>query len=221
MSRFRTVLFDLDGTLTDSAPGIKASVRYALDNLGVRDYDDAVLYKFIGPPLIWSFKEFFGMSDERAAEGLALYRYDYNERGGKYNARVYDGVEETLRRMRDAGIGLGVATAKPENTAKEVIAHFGLDKYFGCVSGGNPDEKRCGKRDIILHAMELLGEHEPAKTLMAGDREYDITGAREASVASIGVLYGFGSREELVSAGADALAASPAEIADFVLNGAR
>lgn len=217
MSRFRTVLFDLDGTLTDSAPGIKASVRYALDNLGVRDYDDAVLYKFIGPPLIWSFKEFFGMSDERAAEGLALYRYDYNERGGKYNARVYDGVEETLRRMRDAGIGLGVATAKPENTAKEVIAHFGLDKYFGCVSGGNPDEKRCGKRDIILHAMELLGETDRAAVLMVGDREYDITGAKEAGVTAMGALYGFGSECELVAAGADMLVFTAGEIADTVL----
>ena len=217
MSRFRTVLFDLDGTLTDSAPGIKASVRYALDNLGVRDYDDAVLYKFIGPPLIWSFKEFFGMSDERAAEGLALYRYDYNERGGKYDSKLYDGLEEALIRLRDAGVKLGVATAKPEITAREVIEHFGLDKYFECVSGGNPDEKRCGKRDIILHAMDLLGEHEPAKTLMAGDREYDVKGAREAGVASIGVLYGFGTREELQNAGAEAFAASPSEIADYVL----
>lgn len=221
MPAFRTVLFDLDGTLTDSAPGITASVRFALNELGVTDYDDSILYKFIGPPLIWSFKEFFSMSDEQAQKGLELYRLNYNERGGKFDSVLYDGIAESLRRMHDAGVKLGVATAKPETTAREVIEHFGLSEYFGCVSGGNPDEKRCGKRDIILHAMELLGEKEPAKTLMAGDREYDITGAREAGVASIGVLYGFGSREELVSAGADALAASPAEIADFVLNGAR
>lgn len=217
MPAFRTVLFDLDGTLTDSAPGITASVRFALKELGVEQYDESVLYKFIGPPLIWSFKEFFAMSDERAQKGLELYRLNYNERGGKYDSKLYDGLEESLRRMRDAGVRLGVATAKPEITAREVIEHFGLDKYFECVSGGNPDEKRCGKRDIILHAMDLLGEKEPAKTLMVGDREYDVTGAREAGVASLGVLYGFGSREELENAGAEAFAASPEEIADYVL----
>lgn len=217
MARFRTVLFDLDGTLTDSAPGITASVRFALKELGVTEYDESVLYKFIGPPLIWSFKEFFAMSDERAQKGLELYRLNYNERGGKYDSKLYDGLEESLRRMRDAGVRLGVATAKPEITAREVIEHFGLDKYFECVSGGNPDEKRCGKRDIILHAMDLLGEKEPAKTLMVGDREYDVTGAREAGVASLGVLYGFGTREELQNAGAEAFAASPEEIADYVL----
>ena len=217
MLRYSTVLFDLDGTLTDSAFGITSSVRFALKELGVTEYDERVLYKFIGPPLIWSFKEFFGMSGERAQKGLELYRLDYNERGGKYRSTVYAGVEEALGRMREAGVKLAVATAKPEVTAKEVIEHFGLDKYFACVSGGNPDEKRCGKRDIILHAMELLGEKDRRRTLMVGDREYDMAGAREAGVRALGALYGFGSREELESAGAEAFAASPEEIADYVL----
>lgn len=215
--RFSAMLFDLDGTLTNSAPGIKRSLRYALDKLGVTGYDPAVLDKFLGPPLIWSFKTYMGLDDDTAAEGLRLYRQDYNERGGKYDAEVYDGIPKLLAALRDSGVPLGVATVKPENTAKEVLEHFDLMKYFETVSGGAPEEKKAEKKEMILRALERMDISADDSVLMIGDRVFDIEGGIAAGVKTLGVGYGFGGSAELRTAGADYIALTAADIRGLVV----
>ena len=214
---FRAMLFDLDGTLTNSAPGIKRSLRYALDKLGVTGYDPAVLDKFLGPPLIWSFKTYMGLDDDTAAEGLRLYRQDYNERGGKYDSEVYEGIPELLAALRASGIRLGVATVKPENTAKEVLEHFDLMKYFETVSGGAPEEKKAEKKEMILRALERMGISADDSVLMIGDRVFDIEGGIAAGVKTLGVGYGFGGSAELRTAGADYIALTAADIRGLIV----
>lgn len=214
---FRAMLFDLDGTLTNSAPGIKRSLRYALDKLGVTGYDPAVLDKFLGPPLIWSFKTYMGLDDDTAAEGLRLYRQDYNERGGKYDAEVYEGIPKLLAALRESGVPLGVATVKPENTAKEVLEHFDLMKYFDTVSGGAPEEKKAEKKEMILRALERMDISADDSVLMIGDRVFDIEGGIAAGVKTLGVGYGFGGAAELRTAGADYIALTAADIRGLIV----
>ena len=214
-ARFDTVLFDLDGTLTDSAPGIIRSLKYALDKLGINGYAPEILDKFLGPPLVWSYKTYLGLSDELAAEGLRLYRENYNEMGGKYLARVYPGIEELLKRLKKGGARLGVATVKPEQTAREVLEHFGLLKYFDCVSGGQPEERKADKKSVIEEALRRIGKRADDSVLMVGDRVYDIEGGIAAGVKTLGVAYGFGGYSELKDAGADYIAATAKDISEL------
>ena len=214
-ARFDTVLFDLDGTLTDSAPGIKRSLKYALDKLGINGYAPEILDKFLGPPLVWSYKTYLGLSDELAVEGLRLYRENYNEMGGKYLARVYPGIEELLKRLKKGGARLGVATVKPEQTAREVLEHFGLLKYFDCVSGGQPEERKADKKSVIEEALRRIGKRADDSVLMVGDRVYDIEGGIAAGVKTLGVAYGFGGYSELKDAGADYIAATAKDISEL------
>ena len=210
------MLFDLDGTLTDSAPGIKRSLKYALDKLGIYGYDPEILNKFLGPPLVWSFKTYMGLDDDTAVRGLAEYRRNYNEMGGKYVAEVYPGVEKLLAALKEKGIRLGVATVKPEKTACEVLEHFGLIKYFECVSGGQPDERKADKKSVIEQALKRIGKAAGEDVLMIGDRVYDIEGGISAGVKTLGVGYGFGGYAELREAGADYTAASATDILDLI-----
>lgn len=214
--RFGCMLFDLDGTLTDSAPGIKRSLKYALDKLGIYGYDPEILNKFLGPPLVWSFKTYMGLDDDTAVRGLAEYRRNYNEMGGKYVAEVYPGVEKLLAALKEKGISLGVATVKPEKTACEVLEHFGLIKYFECVSGGQPDERKADKKSVIEQALKRIGKAAGEDVLMIGDRVYDIEGGISAGVKTLGVGYGFGGYAELREAGADYTAASATDILDLI-----
>ena len=214
-ARFDTVLFDLDGTLTDSAPGIKRSLKYALDKLGINGYAPEILDKFLGPPLVWSYKTYLGLSDELAVEGLRLYRENYNEMGGKYIAEVYPGIEALLKLLKEDGVRMGVATVKPEQTAREVLEHFGLLKYFDCVSGGQPEERKADKKSVIEEALRRIGKRADDSVLMVGDRVYDIEGGIAAGVKTLGVAYGFGGYGELKDAGADYIAATAKDISEL------
>lgn len=214
-ARFDTVLFDLDGTLTDSAPGIKRSLKYALDKLGINGYAPEILDKFLGPPLVWSYKTYLGLSDELAVEGLRLYRENYNEMGGKYIAEVYPGIEALLKLLKEDGVRMGVATVKPEQTAREVLEHFGLLKYFDCVSGGQPEERKADKKSVIEEALRRIGKRADDSVLMVGDRVYDIEGGIAAGVKTLGVAYGFGEYGELKDAGADYIAAKAEDISEL------
>lgn len=200
---FKCVLFDLDGTLSNSGPGIIGSVKYALKAMNVTDYDEKVLTKFLGPPLVWSFKTYLGLSDADAEKGLRLYRENYNEQGGKYIAEIYPGVTETLETLKAKGIKMAVATVKPQNTATEVLEHFGLIKYFDYVAGSPPDIKHAEKQTVIMTALNALGLQPGADILMAGDRVFDVESAKALGLSAFGASYGFGGREELKSAGAD------------------
>ena len=202
--RISTVLFDLDGTLTDSGPGIMNSVKYALEKVGEPIPDVDELRKFIGPPLKGQFMEHCGIDEEKAAEMVTLYR-EYFTVTGIFENSVYDGVEEMLKTLKQAGIKIAMATSKPEKFAKIIADHFGLD------------ETRTEKQDVIRYVLEQCEEKELDKIVMVGDRSYDVVGGHAEGLKVIGVLYGYGDLKELSEAGADALATTPQEVAKLVL----
>ena len=204
--RISTVLFDLDGTLTDSGPGIMNSVKYALEKVGELTPDVDELRKFIGPPLKGQFMEHCGIDEEKAAEMVTLYR-EYFTVTGIFENSVYDGVEEMLKTLKQAGIKI----------AKIIADHFGLAQYFDVIGGACMDETRTEKQDVIRYVLEQCEEKELDKIVMVGDRSYDILGGHAEGLKVIGVLYGYGDLKELSEAGADALATTPQEVAKLVL----
>ncbi len=213
---YTTVFFDLDGTITKSGIGITRSVAYALKKYGITEMDQKKLNLFIGPPLIDSFMRHYGFSKEQALEAVAHYR-EYYAVTGIFENRVYDGVPELLNRLKEAGVTCVLATSKPEHYAVQILEHFGLSGYFSLVAGASMDEKRTNKTDVLAHAMKQAGCRPGDSAVMVGDREHDVLGARQNGLGCIGVLYGYGSREELTAAGALALAETPQELAKLLI----
>ncbi len=218
MANYNPLFFDLDGTLTDSAPGIYNSIRYALGEMKVPVPDEAELKQFIGPPLTHSFAKYCGMNEEDALEAVRLYRVYFNDKGWQENS-VYPGIPESLERLKDAGFKMMVATSKPEDFAVRIVRRFGIDGYFDGVYGASMDLKRSTKTEVIEYALESLGIADTSKVLMVGDREYDVLGAARFGMDCMGVLFGFGSRKELEDAGAAMIAETPEEIAEMLLPG--
>ena len=198
---YHTILFDLDGTLTDSGPGITNSVAYALKKWNIEEKDINVLRKFVGPPLDASFAKYYGFSKEKCVQAIQYYR-EYYLTKGIYENRVYDGMEELLKWLRDTGRRVIVATSKPEPSAIHVLEYFQIDSYFDIIAGATMDGSRVEKSDVIRYALDRAGIRDLSGVVMVGDRENDIQGAKANGLDSIGVLYGYGSREELEEAGA-------------------
>lgn len=215
--RYEYILFDLDGTLTDPVVGITNSLMYALRKYGIEINDRRELYKCIGPPLTDSFENFFGFSKTEAKNAVEYYREYYREKGIFENV-VYDGVETLLKTLKDNGRTLLLATSKPKVFAERILEHFKIDGYFTFVAGSNLDGTRVKKGEVIKYALENCKNIAPTKAVMIGDREHDITGAKEAGIDSIGVLFGYGSRDELEKAGADKIVESVAELERVLLN---
>ena len=213
---YDVILFDLDGTLTDSGLGITNSVAYSLKKFGIEIADRTELYKFIGPPLRESFEKYYGFSPEEAGKAVKYYREYYADKG-LFENTVYEGIEDLLKEIRDSGKRAIVATSKPEVFAKRILEHFGLAKYFADIVGANLDETRTKKDEVIAHVLESCEIPDRSKVLMVGDREHDILGAGENRMDSIGVLFGYGSREELEKAGANEIAASVPELEKLLL----
>ncbi|MBR6567435.1 MAG: HAD family hydrolase [Clostridia bacterium] len=207
---YKTVLFDLDGTLTDPGLGITNSVAYALKRYGIEVQDREALYAFIGPPLNDSFKRYYNFSDEKAMEAIMLYR-EYFKDKGIFENEVYEGIIPLLKRIKESGRKIILATSKPEEFAVRILEHFGLAEYFDVVAGASMDEKRNKKGDVIKYALEK-GGLTAENAVMIGDREHDVYGARENGIDTIGVLYGYGSREELEKAGAMYIAETVGDI---------
>ena len=207
-------LFDLDGTLTDSSVGITKSVIYALKKYGIEEEDQKKLYAFIGPPLTESFQKFYGFSAEQSIEAVEYYREYYREIG-IFENKVYEGMKETLRQLKEKGKRLIVETSKPEPFARRIIRHFGLASYFEYVAGMELDGGRGTKAEVIAYALQSCGIDDRGKTVMVGDREHDVIGAKKEGLDCIGVLYGFGSREELEKAGADWIIEKPEELCEL------
>jgi phosphoglycolate phosphatase len=199
------LLFDLDGTLTDPKEGITASIRFAMQGLGMPLGAEVDLDWCIGPPLQQSFAKLLGLP-ERSAEALALYRQRFGT-VGKFENKVYPGIEDALRQLSQRA-SLYVATSKPSLYAAQIIQHFGLAHYFKQVHGSEMDGRNTDKAELIA---SIMAQHalDPATTLMIGDREHDIIGARKNGLRGIGVLWGYGSREELMGAGADLMIEAP------------
>lgn len=209
--RRQAVLFDLDGTLTDPAEGITRSVQYALRQMGRAVPDREALLPFIGPPLLDSFREFCGMEQAEAEEAVHHYRA-YFSRQGIWENRVYPGIPELLCFLKEQGRTLILATSKPAVFAGKILERFELAPYFSLLSGSELDGARSLKDEVVAWALERAGLS-PGEAVMVGDRAYDVRGAAACGVPCIGVLYGYGGREELEQAGAAALAASVAGLA--------
>lgn len=195
----RYIFFDLDGTLTDSKEGIVNSICYALERYNIKVEERSILYSFLGPPLKDSFMKYFGFEPEKANEAVAVYR-EYFSVKGLFENKVYDGIKELLEELRDGGRKLAVATSKPELFTNRILEHFNLREYFDFVAGATMDENRTKKGDIIKYALESMNIHDKSQVIMVGDRHHDIDGAYENSLESVGVLYGYGSLQELENA---------------------
>ena len=212
-----TVLFDLDGTLTDSGLGITKGVQYALGQLGYDVPPRESLFSFIGPPLHKSFQRHCGVDEAGAAEAVRQFRVYYNEMGGILENEVYPGVRELLRDLKAAGKRLMVATSKPQAAAEKVMRHFGLDEFVPEIIGGT-DDTRNTKGKVIAYALREYGV-DPGTAIMVGDREHDIHGAAENGIPAIGITWGYGDRAELETAGAEAVFDTPAETVQYILRG--
>ncbi len=204
------VLFDLDGTLTASGPGILASVRHALTQLGEPVPDPGVLGSFIGPPLLDSFIGLCGLSPDRAHAAIAAYR-EYYSVAGQYENSVYAGIPELLSALKVAGRTLAVATSKAEVYAESILAHFGLYRHFDVVVGSELDGRRTAKAEVIAEVLARL-ERPAGAGVMIGDRAHDVVGALAVGMPCVGVLWGYGTAEELTAAGTDALVGEPADL---------
>lgn len=207
-----TIFFDLDGTLTDPKPGITGSIQYALEKLGRPVPTQDELAWCIGPPLRGNFVTLLG-GEEDADRGVALYRERFGD-VGLFENSLYPDIEATLAALKPRA-RLFVATSKPHVFAERIIDHFGLRPYFEYVFGSELDGTRVHKSDLLAWAIEQTGT-DPSRALMIGDRSHDIVGAKKNGIAGIGVLYGYGSREELLDAGAVHLCATPRGILDHV-----
>ncbi len=210
----RTIFFDLDGTITESGIGITKSVAYALRKHGIEEPNRQNLDRFIGPPLIDSFMRFYGFTADQARQAVEDYR-EYYAVTGIFENRVYDGVETMLQKLCAAGHTCVLATSKPEHYARQIVDHFGLTRYFSHICGATMDEKRTDKTAVIAYALEVTGAADP---IMVGDREHDILGGKAHGLETVGVLYGYGSREELQAAAADHIAATAEEAAEILLS---
>ena len=211
MHNKQVILFDLDGTLTDSALGIINGARKGLEWFGVQEPDQDKLYKFIGPPLLESYQTFYGMTPQQAEEAVKVYR-EYYSVTGLFENRVYDGIPEALAALQAAGIVCVLATSKPHVFANAILKHFSLDQYFTFVSGPELDGTRGEKSEVIEYALRELQLTDTKQILMIGDRHHDVLGAKAFGIDCAGVLWGFGSEDELRQAGARYLCQTPTEL---------
>ena len=212
---YNIVLFDLDGTLTDPGEGITNSVAYALNKFNINVEDKKELYNFIGPPLIDSFMKFYGMNYEDGLKAVEYYR-EYFGVTGIFENTMFDGIPELLDTIKKSGRKISLATSKPEQYAVRILEHFGLTKYFDFIGAATMDESRSKKSDVITYTLSNLGVTDKSKVVMIGDRHHDIEGANQNSLDSIGVLFGYGDRTELETAGATYIAETIEDIIKFL-----
>ena len=208
------LLFDLDGTLTDSTEGILNCLRYALERMGFEYPEDT--NRFLGPPLYFSFAEFCGMNGEQVQEAVRIFRERYSVTG-LFENRVYEGIPEMLDRLKKGGKRLMVATSKPEVYAVRIFDRFGLSQFFEIVGGADINGTRNNKDEVIEYVLARADTADRSRVLMIGDRRQDVDGAHSTGIECMGILWGFGSAEELTEAGADFIAQTPWEAADMLL----
>lgn len=215
--RYPFVFFDLDGTLTDPAQGICGSVRYALEKGGYPTAPMEAYYPWIGPPLQLSFQKHLDCDEAEAKRLVALYRERFST-VGLFENTVYPGIPPLLRRLKERGCRMAVATGKPTVFSRRILEHFDLLQYFDEVSGISLTEAPLTKQGVIERAMEQLSVTRREDCAMVGDRDQDVIGALACGIEPIGVLYGYGSREELACAGAEHLAETVEALEAFLLS---
>ncbi len=209
--RFKNILFDLDGTLTDSAEGITKSVAYALKELKNMVIEPERLRPFVGPPFVDSYRKMFGFNDDEISEAIRISRIYFTSKG-MYENTVYEGVHELLKTLNASGAKLHIATSKPQVFAKQILDYFELSDYFVTICGSNLDGTRTKKEEVIEHVLEQIPSYCAVDTVMIGDRHHDIEGAKAHGLTSVGVLYGYGDKKELSEAGADYIVSTPSEL---------
>ncbi len=215
MPKFNFVIFDFDGTIADTRRGVFDSIIYALTSYGYEVPDEDVLNSFLGPPLHASFKKTTSCSDEMAQKLTAKYRELYTD-NAMYRLHLFDGIEEMLTVLKDSGVKMAIASSKPEKFFSKLLEHLNITRYFDVVCGASLDTIHNTKQAIIARAMqELCAEKE--KTLMVGDRVFDIEGANDNEIKSAGVVFGFDYTEELENAGADFIAKTTDELICFLM----
>lgn len=211
------IFFDLDGTLTDPFEGITSSFTYALSKLGINVKDPQELRRVIGPPLMDSFQNFYGLSYEDATRGNTYYR-EYFAKYGLSQNKVYEGIPELLETLKRNGKKLYVATSKPIEFAIQVLDGFDITKYFDFISANNFADERHTKTQVIQYIFDSCPEIYPDECIMVGDRKYDIEGAKPFKLKSIGVLFGYAEDGELEAAGADFVVPTVKELEKLLLS---
>ena len=215
--RFEAVLFDFDGTLADTGKGIGKCVDYAAAYFGLPALKDDERKGFVGPPLYESFKKYFHLeTDEEIMTAIDKYRECYNK-GAMYDLEIYPGIRELLRELKCKGFKICVASSKPAPFVNSILEKLGLTGAFDIISCPSSDKIKKTKYELITEAVNALGVSKD-KTVMVGDRHFDIDGAKAAGVKSIGVLYGYGTRDELMQAGADSIAESVSAVRQAVFS---
>ena len=217
--RKKYLLFDLDGTLTDPKLGITSCVQYALKFFGIEEPDNDKLLSYIGPPLIESFQEYHGLTQEQAKIAVEKYRERFKDIG-IFENDVIDGIDEVLSELMKNGFVLALATSKPQEFAVRIMEHFDLSRYFTVEMGSGMNGERKYKADVIEAVIEKLAKMYPqedissikADSIMIGDRLHDIEGAKQCGIESIGVRFGYAKEGELEEAGADYIVSTPQEL---------
>lgn len=212
---YKAILFDLDGTLTESGEGITKSVQYALDKIGKPEPDLEALNVFVGPPLLEQFMKYAEIDRETAVQAVAFYRERYSTIG-IFENKVYPGIGNMLEELKRKGYLLAVSSSKPEFFVKQILDHFGLTKYFVEIVGSEMSGKRTGKSEVIEETLRRLHmENHREQVLMVGDKEHDVIGARKSGLSCLAVSYGYGTMDELQAAEPLKIAASAEEVLDF------
>lgn len=211
----KTILFDLDGTIIDSFPGITKCVQYALASQGVTVKDAQVLRPFIGPPLSYSFQTYYGFDDATTEELIRKYRERFDV-VGIFENTLYPGVPEALRRLKEDGYRLALASSKPEVACRRILEHHQLLPFFDEVVGASLDGSISEKQEVLREAMRRLGVSDPSKVFLIGDTVFDIRGANEVGIPCIGVSYGFGQASDLQKAGAVCVLGDLKEVVEYI-----
>ncbi|MBO5195501.1 MAG: HAD family hydrolase [Clostridia bacterium] len=212
---YRHILFDLDGTLTDPFEGITNSVVHALKRYNIEVTDKRELRSFIGPPLVESFMKYFNFTEADAKNAVEVYREHFSTKG-LFENELYEGIPNMLSELKSRGKTVIMATSKPEVYARRIAEHFDIAKYFDYMAGSELNGQRIAKTEVIEYALSSLGISDRRNCLMVGDRLHDINGAKKSDIHSVGVLWGYGSREELEEAGADYICSSVENLIDII-----
>lgn len=212
------VLFDLDGTLTDAAPGIVNGMRIVFERFDIEQPDEATMRSYLGPPLAVTWREFYDFTNDQITEALAIYREYYHD-VGMFENEVFDGIPELLEHLNNDGITLATATSKPDFSATRIIEHFGLREHFTFIGAANLEGTRDSKALVIEHTLDQLNATANSHSIvMVGDRHHDVHGAKEHGINTIGVLWGYGDSDELTEAGAIVLVSDTVALRDEILN---
>ena len=215
--KYKAVLFDLDGTLTESHPGVISAVKEALDRMGIPAPEDSILKKFVGPPLQCSFAEYCGMTPDQCEAAVDIFRETYPKKGAFENS-VFEGMHELLKDLQARGIKTMVATSKAESAAKIILDYFELSPVIDYLAGAREDQGRQPKSELILRGLRKY-QIDPKDAVMIGDTHFDADGARDSGTDFIGVLFGYGTKEEMEASGGKKFAATVEELHGMLLEG--